>query len=186
MGSPFTAADFRDLGEIALATWEAGVDRDWSVMAGTLEWSVRRTAEHTVDAVLAPAFFLASRRRHAYPMLEDFETSSTAMQTDLVDNLRATINIVWGVLVTTPPDVEAIIRRHPPEVAPAADFAARCALELILHTADIAAGLGLSLAPPDGHCRRLLEHTARWPAERITPTDDAWSDLLASRGRPRG
>lgn len=96
------------------------------------------------------------------------------------------VNTVWGVLATTPPEAEAIIRRRPVvEVAPAADFPARCALELILHTSDIAAGLRVPLAPPAGHCRRLLDQTARWSvATPVDPTDDPWSDLLASWGRP--
>ncbi len=186
MGAPFTAEDFRDLGELTLATWAAGVDRDWSVPAGTLEWSCWRTAAHTVDSVLAPAMFLASRRRHAYPVLDDLTVPAAATPADLVDDMRAVVNTVWGVLATTPPDAEAIIRRRPaPEVAPATDFPARCALEMILHTSDIAAGLGLPLDPPAGHCRRLLDQTARWPSDPIEPTDDPWSDLLASWGRPR-
>ena len=50
---PFTTADLDRLAEAAVAAWTAGLDRDWSARAGTLEWSCARTADHTVDAVLA-------------------------------------------------------------------------------------------------------------------------------------
>jgi hypothetical protein len=183
----FTAQDFRDVAELCVAAWRSGVDLDWSVKAGTLEWTCRHTAEHTVDAVLAPALFLASRRHDAYPPIKDLEIEATATPSDLVDCLQAVTNVVFAVLVTTDPEVRAIIRRHPtPETAAATDFAPRSGLELILHTFDICSGLGIPFEPPPAHCRRLLAHTRDWPgAMAITPTADAWSDLLASRRRPR-
>ena len=183
---PFTPDDFRVVGELALATWQAGADRDWSVPAGTLEWSCRYTAEHVVDSALAPAFFLASRRVHAYPSFEDFRISTDATIADLIDCLRTSVNVAHAVLVVTPPDARAIIRRRPvPQTAPAPAFAARCGLELILHNADIAAGLDIAFDPPRDLCERLYLATIDFPREEIERTDDSWSDLLAIGGRPR-
>src|SRR5260370_10730417 len=68
---PFSPDDLLALTQLVIETWHAGLDRDRSVPAGTLDWSCRRTAEHTVDTVFAPALFLASRNQHAYPAFED-------------------------------------------------------------------------------------------------------------------
>src|SRR5262249_41925717 len=57
----FTVADLHQLSELVAETWTSGRDRDWSSSAGTIEWSCVRMAEHAVDCVYAPAFFLASR-----------------------------------------------------------------------------------------------------------------------------
>jgi hypothetical protein len=183
---PFTADDLKDLSRLAIATWESGLDRDWSVPAGTLEWSCRRTAAHTVDSVFAPAFFLASQRQHAYPAFDDLHAATDATIPDLIDGLRAVTTMLWAVVVTADPGVRAIIRRRPAvETAGPEEFAPRGALELILHTYDIATGLDLAFDPPRDLCDRLFRSTASWPREPVELTGDSWSDLLASRGRPR-
>ncbi|HEX6421838.1 MAG TPA: hypothetical protein VFZ79_00050 [Acidimicrobiales bacterium] len=63
----FTCGDLVDLAGLVAGAWRTGADRDWSVPAGTLAWTCARTADHAVDTVLAPAFFLASRRQDDYP-----------------------------------------------------------------------------------------------------------------------
>ena len=184
---PFTADDFKQLSEIAIATWEAGVDRDWSAPAGTLEWSCRATAEHTVDAVFMPALNLASRRRHAYAPFGLLLPSPDATIPDLVDCLRAVTNVLWSVIVTAEPEAIAIIRHRPEaQVAGPLDFAPRGASELVFHTYDISCGLGIPFEPPADLCRRLLPHIRGWEAQAsLPPTADSWSDLLARGGRPR-
>jgi hypothetical protein len=185
-GDVFTVDDLMLLSELAIETWQSGLDLDWSVPAGTLEWSCRKTAEHAIDTVFAPAFFLASRRQHAYPPFEDLRAAPDATIADLIDGLRATTNMLCAVIVTADPDVRAIIRRRPAvETAAPQDFAPRGALELILHTHDISTGLDIPFDPPRDLCSRLFAHTRNWPQEAIEPTGDSWSDLLASRGRPR-
>jgi hypothetical protein len=183
----FTTHDLLLLSGLAIETWRSGIDRDWSVRAGTLDWSCRTTAEHTVDAVFAPAFFLASRREHAYPHFDVLRALPDATISDLVDGLRAVTTMLWAVIVTAEPGTQAIIRRRPAiETAAAQDFAPRGALELILHTYDISAGLGIPFEPPRDLCSRLLAHTAGWPGQvRVDPSGDSWSDLVARYGRPR-
>ena len=57
----FSPGDLAALTEVVAEAWHLGADRDWSVPAGTLEWSCTHTADHAVDTLLAPAFNLASR-----------------------------------------------------------------------------------------------------------------------------
>ena len=182
---PFTADDFQLLSRLAIEAWQSGVDLDRSVPAGTLEWSCRKTAEHTIDAVCMPAFNLASRRQEAYARFEDLRVPSDATIADLVDGLRAVTTILWAVIVTAQPDTRAIIRR-PNELAGPQAFAPRGASELIFHTYDVSAGLGIPFEPPRDLCSRLLPHVRGWEAHDALPrTDDSWSDLIARSGRPR-
>ncbi|HEY3483778.1 MAG TPA: hypothetical protein VGK49_00280, partial [Ilumatobacteraceae bacterium] len=65
----FTTGDMHELSELIADTWTGAAHLDWSVPAGTVEWSCAQTADHAVDCVYAPAFFLASRRTDDYPQV---------------------------------------------------------------------------------------------------------------------
>ena len=85
----FSPEDFSALSRLVVKTWRSGVDRDWSVPAGTLEWSCRKTADHTVDCVFSYALFLASRRQDSYPPFGELHALPNATPADLVDGLQA-------------------------------------------------------------------------------------------------
>lgn len=183
---PFTVEDFAVLRDLVVGSWAASIDRDWSVPAGTLEWSCWTTADHTIDCVFSYALFLASRAQERYPRFGELHAEPNATPADLVEGLLAVTNMLIAVIDATPAGTLAIIRQRPPTVAPPHDFAARGAHEMILHAYDIACGLGVTLRPDDDVCRRLRDHTASWGyGPDITPTADAWSDLLERSGRPR-
>jgi hypothetical protein len=182
---PFTLADFELLSDLVVAAWQSAVDADWSVPAGTLEWSCLRTADHTVDCVFSYALFLASGRQDDYPPFTELHALPEATPADVVNGLRAVTTMLSAVIAASPPDARAIIRRRPAAVtAPPGDFAARGALEMVLHAHDVCTGLGVPFAPPADVCGRLYEHTDRWGVgelghERRGP----WSDLLERSGR---
>jgi hypothetical protein len=183
---PFTPDDFAALSALVVDTWRSGADRDWTVPAGTLDWSCWKTAEHTVDCVFSYAFFLASRRTHAYPGFTELRALPGDTTTELVDGLRAVTTMLWAVVVTAPPSTRAIIRRRPaPETGSPADFAARGAHEMILHADDVCTGLGVGFDPPRDLCARLVAHTASWqPLGPPPPLADPWHQLLVRSGRP--
>ena len=83
--------------------------------------------------------------------------------------------------------MHAVIFRHPePTTAPAAQFAARGALEMVLHAHDVCRGLGVAFHPSRGLCQRLWDQTSRWPMmASVASDDDPWSDLLERSGRAR-
>jgi hypothetical protein len=189
---PFTTVDLDRLAEVAVAAWRQGLDRDWSARAGTLEWSCRRTADHTVDAVMAVALFLASRRQDGYPDWGwgELTMGPDARPEDLVEALGTVARILSAVVSAAPPDARAVIWRRPRvEVRGPDDFAPRGALELVLHAHDVSTGLGVVLAPPADTCARLRDHTRDWPHWRSPgwcqppTTDDPWHDLLVGSGR---
>jgi hypothetical protein len=188
---PFTTDDLDRLAAAAVAAWRAGLDRDWSARAGTLEWSCRRTADHAVDAVLAVAMFLAARRQDGYPAWWGEQSMGPdAGPEDLVEGLASAARLLSAIVDATPADVRAVIWRRPEvEVRGPADFAPRGGLELILHAHDVSSGLGVPLVPPADACARLRDHTRGWP-HWTSPgwcpapsTDDPWHDLLVGSGR---
>jgi hypothetical protein len=201
VAGPFRREDLDEVAALVVGQWRAGLDRDWSAPAGTLEWSCARTADHTVDSVLAIAFFLASRKEDGYPEWGwgELTMGPDAPPAHLVDGLEAVCRVLSGVIATAPPGTRAALRRWPQvETGGPDDFAARGALELVLHGADVCAGLDLPLVPPTGLATRLRDHVREWlwvdaraappavaPVGTLSPTDDPWSDLLEGTGRPR-
>jgi hypothetical protein len=186
----FTVEDLEGLAGLVAGAWRVGLDRDWSVPAGTLEWTCARTADHTLDTVLAPALFLASRRTDDYPAGEPFTLGPDAGPQDLADGVETAARVLAAVVTATPDEVRAIIWRFPRvETRPPADFVPRGALELALHGHDVCAGLGVPFDPPTGLCERLRAHTREWPHwsspgwRPLTMTGDPWDDLLRSSGR---
>lgn len=189
---PFSRTDLDEVAALVAGTWRSGLDRDWSVPAGTLSWSCTRTADHMIDAVMAVAWFLASRRQDSYP---DWGGSAMtlgpdARPADLAEALESVARLLSGIVLATPPEVRAIIWRRPrPETRGPADFPARGGLEMILHGHDVCTGLGLPFTPPADLCDRLRHHTHAWPHwstpgwHTPTLTDDPWTDLLRSSGR---
>ncbi len=184
---PFTIADLEVLTDLAVAAWRTGVDADWTVPAGSLDWSCFATADHTIDCVFSYAQFLASRVTGGYPPFTEVHALAGATPRDLVNGLVAMTNLLHAIVIDTPADVRAIILQSPSiMVGPPADFPARGAHEFMLHTHDICAGLGVAFVPPEAECARLRDHSDRWPFGPILePTADAWSDLLERSGRAR-
>ena len=190
MAGPFTVADLYDIGESVAGAWAGAVDRDWSVQAGTLEWSCSRTANHAIDTLIAPAFFLASRRTDRYPE-GGWSPGDDAEPQQFVDAVGMGMRILGGVVSSAPDDARALLFRSPPTVGDAVDFAPRAALELILHAHDVCAGLGVRLQPPRESCESLRQHVRDWPFwgsywPKLSMEGDPWIDLLRSSRRVPG
>jgi hypothetical protein len=188
----FSVDDLYALSELVAGSWTSAAEHDWSVAAGTVEWSCTRTADHAVDCVYAPAFFLASRKRDAYPDVGlDLTIGPQADPARLVQSLEIATRILSAVVNDAGPDVRAVLFRRPEILTAAAeDFPPRAAVELILHAHDVCSGLRVPFEPPAGLCYRLREHTRPWPMWTVAwsglgRTADPWGDLLTGSGRHR-
>lgn len=188
----FTVDDLYALSDLVARAWKSADDMDWSVKAGTLEWSCTKTADHAVDCLYAPAFFLASRRTEGYPEAgRDLTLGAKAMPALLVESLEIATRVLIAVVNDADADVRAVIFQRPDVLLGApSDFVPRGAVELILHAHDVCCGLGVTFEPPAALCRRLREHTRPWPMwtvgwNGLVQTDDPWGDLLSSSGRHR-
>jgi hypothetical protein len=194
-GDVFTTGDLDALSELVAEAWLRGEDRDWSVPAGTLEWSCTHTADHAVDTVLAAGFLLAARRLDGYPdMGEPHTVGPHATPGQLVEALRVVTRTTIAVVdaAERAGGVRSLLFTRPHLTAgQPADYPPRAGLELALHAHDVCAGLGVPFEPPGDLCSRLREHTRPWPVWTVVwpglpAGDDPWGDLLATSGRARG
>jgi hypothetical protein len=188
----FAVADLYALSDLVVTTWTAAADHDWSAPAGTVEWTCTATADHAVDCIYAPVFFLASRKVDMYPDVGlDLTLGTRATPYLLVQSLGIATRMLAAVVNDAGPDVRAVIFRRPEVLTGAPhDFVPRGAMELILHAHDVCTGLRIPFEPPAELCYRLREHTRPWPMWTIAwhglgDTNDPWDDLLAGSGRQR-
>lgn len=184
----FGADDLGRLSELVSDVWLSAADADWSVPAGTLEWPCLATADHAVDCVYAPAFFLASRRLDRYPEAgSNLELRESASPEALVESLAIATRVLSSVVTLADEDEEAILFQRPqPITGRPPDFVPRAGVELILHAHDVCSGLGVSFEPPADLVHRLREHTRPWPLwDDLGTSADPWADLLAASGRSR-
>ena len=188
MTATFTCLDMEALTDAVADAWRSGSDRDWSAPAGGLDWTCSFTADHAVDTVSAPAFFLASRRRDDYPE-GGWSPGAGGSPDKLIEGLQIASRLLVGVVQTTPGDVRAIIWRRPQvELRGPEDFAARGGLELALHAHDVCSGLGVAFRPPTQVAEHLRQQTRDWPFwsgywAPLAMSGDPWEDLLRASGR---
>lgn len=168
----------------AVALLRTATDRDWeAVRAGRLEWSCRRTAAHIASDLIAYAGQLAGRAQDAYVPFE-ITLDGTEDGLDPADNdgiiqvIEATGTLLTAAVRTTPREVRAF-HPYPFRSANREGFAAMGIAEVLLHTYDIAEGLGLVYEPP----AHLPEYVLTRIFPHVQPGSDHWRTLLWATGR---
>ncbi|THA61262.1 VOC family protein [Streptomyces sp. A0958] len=186
---PVTADDVTEAVRLTVDTLAAAADADWRVPAGTLRWDCWETVEHLSDDLFAYAVQLGPRT----PSLETEVPYRWAPQRDggpwnavfadpeagtagLLQTLEASGALLSAMVRTAAPDVRSY---HGYGVSDPEGFAAMGVVETLVHTHDIAEGLGLTWAPAADLCDRALA--------RLFPDapedEDRWTVLLWSTGR---
>ena len=149
-------------------------DKDWTVPAGTLEWDVRHTLVHVANALAKYSLSLSSRTARAIVLSS--QAYPDANNIDLLHALSATSESLAFVAESAVVGARGF---HPFGMADAEGFIAMGCGEILVHGADVAAGLGLSFSPPDSLCRRVVSRVFPW-----APEDTAgWDTLLWATGR---
>lgn len=159
---------------VALAALAPALGRDWSVRAGDLEWSCRRTLDHIVDALINYAGNLATRST-GHRSSPDVDTSQrpVAVALSMVETAAA---ILAAVVRAAPPGARGF---HEAGMADASGFIAMGCEEILVHAADIAQGLGVTLRPPADLAARVGCRLFPW-----APTDvEPWDALRWAAGR---
>ncbi|BBC34251.1 hypothetical protein SGFS_055450 [Streptomyces graminofaciens] len=159
---------------------QRGRQRDWAgVKAGRLDWSCRRTAVHIAEDLIAYAGQLAGRATSAYVPFE-LAMEDGSGDADVLDVIRTTGALLSAAVEATPREVRAF-HPYPFRAADREGFAAMGVAEVLLHTHDIAEGLGLTAeyAPSVDLCESVLSRL--FP--HVRPGDNPWATLLWATGR---
>ena len=174
--------------DLAIDALSKLTEADWQAPAGTLTWTCWETVEHIADDLFAYAaqMSLADPPQTTYvpigwksrpggPGLTVYAEPEHGAA-GLLQVLDSCAGLLTAVVAAAPADRRAF---HPYGVSDAAGFAAMGVVETLVHTADLAAGLGFDWDPPAELCDRVLHRL--FPA---APTDtERWPTLLWATGR---
>ena len=149
-------------------------DRDWSALAGDLEWDCRTTLEHVTYVHLFYAAHAASPGLERLPAAR--RNNPDQSLADLIEVHRALANVLAAVLRSMPDGARGW---HPAGMADRYGFAAMSCTEILVHTNDIAQGLGVEFTPPVEVAARTLARLFPW----VPAGDDPWGALLYASGR---
>src|SRR5205814_10489271 len=123
----------------------------WDAPAGGLDWTCRHTLAHAADCLVWYAANLARASTH---LVEVAELARTAPAPILVDALRSAGALLAAAVTAATPEQRG---PHPFGVADRSGFAAMGCDEVLVHGADVAAGLGVEFAPPAD----VVDHVVR-------------------------
>ncbi|MEV0597447.1 maleylpyruvate isomerase N-terminal domain-containing protein [Nonomuraea cavernae] len=186
---PVTADDVGQAVRLAVETLRDAPPQAWDGKAGTLEWDCWETVEHLSDDLFAYAVqlgpkippmdgevpFVWESRRPGGPK-NAIHADRAAGPAGLLQVLEASGALLVAMVRTTPPEVRA---HHGFGAADPEGFAAMGIVETLVHTHDLAEGLGLSWEPPADLCERVLARL--FPDAPRAP--DPWLALLWATGR---
>ncbi|MFF8016200.1 GNAT family N-acetyltransferase [Streptomyces sp. NPDC007929] len=152
--------------------------RDWEgVRAGRLEWDCRKTAVHIASDLIAYAGQLAGREQEGYTPF-DISLDEGTENAGAVQVIRTTGALLAAAVRTAPRHVRAF-HPYPFRNANREGFAAMGVVEVLLHTHDIAEGLGLAYEPAPELCDFVLGRI--FP--HVQPGPSPWPTLLWATGR---
>ncbi len=159
---------------VSRAALEPALDRDWRVRAGDLEWSCLVTLNHILDALNFYSGLLATR-------------SPELRETGAIDTTDIPLADVLTMVETFAAILSEVVRAAPPEtrafhwagLADPPGFIAMGCEEILVHSADIAQGLGLPLRPPTDLASRVCARLFPWAPADVDP----WDALRWAAGR---
>ena len=156
------------------------VDRDWSILAGGLEWSCRQTLEHIPNTQLSYASQLAFQHKERLPRAIGGAERLTVEE--LVLSVEVNAAILEHVLMAAPASARSY---HSAGMADPSGFAAMGCDEILIHTFDIAGGFGIDYRPPEDLSGRVLDRLFPWAKTEVGAKVDAgnWDQLLWANGR---
>ena len=125
---------------------------DWNVLPPDLEWSCRGTATHVVDDLFSYASQVLAQPVDSYLPIEAM-VEDEATPEDLLRSIAMCGELLRLAAASAPRDVRAW---HPYGTSDPEGFAAMGVVEVLVHTHDIAGGLGVGWNPPARLCAPVL------------------------------
>jgi catechol 2,3-dioxygenase-like lactoylglutathione lyase family enzyme len=182
-----TADDVLDAVSASVTALRAGADRDWWAPAGDLEWPCWETVEHVADDLVFYGAQLGAPGHHGYLPLEAVARRPGAAANVIRADPAAGPEGLLAVLTGSAALLAAIVRVTPPDVTGHHTFgpadpeatAAMGVLETLVHTHDVAQGLGVPFAPDPDLCARVLSRLL----PDVEQASDPWTTLLWACGR---
>jgi hypothetical protein len=161
----------------------------WEHPAGDLEWSCWETTEHLADDLFAYALQIgppqpsltthvpvAWRRQRPGGPANTIFVEREEGPAGLLQALQACGALLAAMVTVTSPRVRS---HHVHGASDPEGFAAMGVVETLVHTRDIAAGLGVPWQPPAELCTRVLHRLFPDAPAEVEP----WQSLLWSTGR---
>ncbi|MFF8846533.1 maleylpyruvate isomerase N-terminal domain-containing protein [Streptomyces sp. NPDC015127] len=161
----------------------------WDAQAGTIEWSCWETVEHLADDLFAYAVQLGPRKPsldRVVPFVYDsrrpggprntVHADRAAGPAGLLEVLEACGALLVAMVRTAPHGLRS---HHVFGSSDAEGFAAMGVVETLVHTHDVACGLGLRWTPPDRLCAQVLARLFPDVPDGTPP----WPTLLWATGR---
>jgi len=154
----------------AVDALKASVGADWSVRAGDLEWDCWETAEHVADDLFYYAAQLGAPGYADYlPLRAEPNRPGGEPNTIRVvaesgpPGLLTALSAMGALLASMVRTADQGTRGHHSfGAADASASAAMGVLEVVVHTHDLAAGLGLAWEPDRALCARVLARLTNW------------------------
>jgi uncharacterized protein (TIGR03083 family) len=168
-----TPKDVRETASVCRRALQPVADAAWGSPAGDLEWSCRTTLAHMLAALLYYAVNLAIRSTEPRPSGQADPSLPIA---ELLDALEGRAALLAEVCAAAPPGARGAHDWGRPD---ASGFAALACNEMLVHTSDIAAGLGTSFDPPREVSARVLARLFPWAPQDVA----SWEALRWANGR---
>lgn len=164
---------------IARTALDAVEDRDWSRLAGELEWSCQRTLDHMIDTLVLYSSYVATRATARRAPLRNGDARATV--DELLNALDASARMLEIICEASPAPVRAY---HPSGYSDADGFRAMACSEILAHTDDIMRGFGADATwqPPQDLCERILRRVFPWAPDADT-CPDRWQAVQWACGR---
>ncbi|WP_433288506.1 maleylpyruvate isomerase N-terminal domain-containing protein [Pseudonocardia sp. CA-142604] len=168
------ATDLREAAAVCAAVLGETRGQDWSGPAGDLRMSVAETVAHVGDTLLWYAADAAAGPSELSTM--DLRVRPETPPAGLLATVQAHAAVLAAVVTVTPASERGW---HPAGLADASGFAAMGCDEILVHTADAAAGLGVPFAPDPALAARVVHRLFPWAPGHPDP----WAVLLWCNGR---
>jgi hypothetical protein len=173
-----TADDLDAALDCVATTLGPATDKDWTALPGTGDRDCWHTAEHVGDCLLSYAGQLVARPAARYVrFLATADKDASAAE--VLEFAVAGGRILAATVRTAAPQVRAY---HPTGMADPEGFAGMGCVEVLVHGADVARGLGPLLDPPRDLCARVLARMFPQVSADLAEVDP-WQALLWATGR---
>jgi uncharacterized protein (TIGR03083 family) len=150
------------------------VEHDWSVQIPDMEWTVATVVAHISDCLLWYASDMTAGETELSTV--DLRVRPESAPADLVRTIGSFAQVLARVIDGAPPDERGW---HPWGNPDASGYAAMACDELLVHTDDVARGLGLRFATSPELARATVRRLFPWAPTRTDP----WQTLLWANGR---